>query len=653
MGFKWIDKTANDPVSENDINAIGQAVEALFEEVENGGGGGGGSGTDIKVPTKTSELENDSGFITGNDVPKKLSELEADSITRSDHEPFDFSAYIANFAGHEAEFSFDNLTFRNMGYGSGVSFDGQPLHDVGAPEADTDGASKGYVDNAVNGIPSWAKQPTKPTYTATEVGAVTPAYVDEKLGEIIGSAESIPNYWIAELETKADAIQQAMEKAGRNKSAFLWYTDAHWQYSNAKKSPVLLDYLIKNTPINKVNFGGDIVSDPTTHTHDNITYVYEWRRMISGLPNHHSVIGNHDFFHKTDSAVSDEIKNIAYATMIAPEESYDMTVGGAFYYYIDNKSEKTRYLYLDSGNFDLSDDETSFVINALNTLEKGWHVVAINHIWFQYTASSEPTVGSINPYCQKLLKVFDDYNARKSGTVVMVETGIPYDFTNAEGKVEFCVGGHIHYDYDLKSNGGIPIVLTAPDSYQVRGGDTYVIGTITESAVGAFIADYNQNILTVVGVGRMKSRVINLLTTDNYTNLFDTSADGYLENTRLSTSSTSVLSGNYVTNYIPCNVGDIIRIKGLDVRKISNGNARFHLLDGNKALAVSDCGYVETLIANGYGSVSDDIITLTAGYTGNASSAEISGTKYMRFCGILMDGYTIDDVVITVNEEIV
>ena len=611
------------------------------------------NGEEFPLPSKVSELENDSGFITGNDVPKKLSNLEADFISRSDLEPFYFSAYIANFGGHEMNFEFDNINFKKTLGSLGFDFDGQTLRNVGAPEADTDGASKGYVDNAVKGIPSWAKQPTKPTYTAAEVGAATPAYVDNKVNEIIKSAETVPEYWLSELETKADAIQQAMEKAGRNKSAFLWYTDAHWQYSNAKKSPVLLGYLIKNTPINKVNFGGDIVSDPTTHTHDNITYVYEWRRMISGLPNHHSVIGNHDFFHKTDSAVSDEIKNIAYATMIAPEESYDMTVGGEFYYYIDNKSEKTRYLYLDSGNFDLSDDETSFVINALNTLEKGWHVVAINHIWFQYTASSEPTVGSINAYCQKLLKVFDDYNARKSGTVVMVETGITYDFTTAEGKVEFCVGGHIHYDYDLKSNGGIPIVLTAPDSYQVRGGDTYAIGTITESAVGAFIADYSQNILTVVGVGRMKSRVINLLTTDNYTNLFDTSADGYLENTRLSTSSTSALSGNYVTNYIPCNVGDIIRIKGLDVRKISNGNARFHLLDGNKALAVPDCGYVETLIANGYGSVSDDIITLTAGYTGNASSAEISGTKYMRFCGILMDGYTIDDVVITVNEEIV
>jgi hypothetical protein len=225
--------------------------------------------------------KNGGGGGTSGNVPTKLSELEADSISRSDQEPFDFSAYIANFAGHEAEFSFDNLTFRNMGYGSGVSFDGQPLHDVGAPTSDNDVANKKFVDNKetthntsttahndirqlISGLTSrlnavansddttldqlseivayikankslidsittskvnvsdiidnlttsvsnkplsakmgvelkklidaikipttlpasdvysWAKQPTKPTYTAEEVGAATPAYVDNE-----------------------------------------------------------------------------------------------------------------------------------------------------------------------------------------------------------------------------------------------------------------------------------------------------------------------------------------------------------------------------------------------------------------------------------------------------------------------------------------
>ena len=88
-----------------------------------------------------------------------------------------------------------------------------------------------------------------------------------------------------------------METAGRNKAAFLWYTDAHWDVGNSKVSPKILRYLVKNTSMNKVNFGGDIIGNPTALTHEEIKSVYEWREAIKDLPNHHSVIGNHDNHH--------------------------------------------------------------------------------------------------------------------------------------------------------------------------------------------------------------------------------------------------------------------------------------------------------------------------------------------------------------------
>lgn len=210
MDFKWTDRVAGvDPASANDINTVAHAVEALNEEIKSlpsgGGGGGGGSGTDIKVPTKTSELENDSGFITGNDVPKKLSELEADSITRTDLNPFGFSAYIADFSGHEMNFGFDNITFKKTDYGLGIDFDGQTLHNVGAPTADTDVINKKYVDDAVNGIPSWAKQPTKPTYTAAEVGAIAKNQGSANVGKIL-VVGSDGNLVLADMPVTGDVI---------------------------------------------------------------------------------------------------------------------------------------------------------------------------------------------------------------------------------------------------------------------------------------------------------------------------------------------------------------------------------------------------------------------------------------------------------------
>lgn len=329
-----------------------------------------------------------------------------------------------------------------------------------------------------------------------------------KLLEANDDNSGVPSYWLSELETKADMIQQAMEAAGRNKSAFLWYTDAHWQ-SNSKMSPVLLWYLQRNTPINKVNFGGDIINDPSEFVHANIEYAYEWRRLIANLKNHHSVIGNHDDYHN-----STDVTDITYAFLLAPEESPDMVMGGDFYYYIDVPCEKTRYLYLDSGQYSMSDAEAKWMIDTLASTPAGWHIVAISHIWWQYTAASAPTVGSWNASAKKALDLFDAYNARLSGTATMESTAHTYNFASASGKVEFCIGGHIHYDYDLESDDGIPVIITTADTNQDRVPDSEIdngtVGTITESAVFGVIADYDNSKITVVGVGRGTSREIAL-----------------------------------------------------------------------------------------------------------------------------------------------
>lgn len=324
---------------------------------------------------------------------------------------------------------------------------------------------------------------------------------------------SVPDYWADELATKADAIQTAMEKAGRNKSAFLWYTDAHWVNGNSKVSPALLNYLYMNTPMNKVNFGGDIIGDSLLATRDEMTYLYEWRKAIKDLPNHHSVAGNHDMF--ASDSVDYEDDNYRYAFLIAPEESPDMVMGDGMYYYIDNPAERTRYLYMEflGSNQASLLTQGQFIVDAIKGVPEGWHIVAIAHRWWQYSSSSTPTVGALGTFEADVLSVFDAYNAR--GTRNGSNYFYAQDFKDAKGKVEFCIGGHIHVDYDFESVGGIPIIITAPDTNQNRVPDRTVdsgtVGTTTEAAVFGIIADYNNpdsTKITVVGVGRGTSRVV-------------------------------------------------------------------------------------------------------------------------------------------------
>lgn len=331
--------------------------------------------------------------------------------------------------------------------------------------------------------------------------------------------------WKNHLDTRIEDIRIAMETAGSNKSAFLWYTDGHWTYGS-KTFPMVLKYLYENTAMTKTNFGGDIVDGDVTSSSSNAsayrekkTYLYEWRKAIRDIPNHHSVRGNHDddAFGLYDASGKQNTKPI-YAFLMAAEETPNIVRGSDMYYYIDESSEKTRYLYLDTymctDNSDhVGDPEmVRFVVDTLNSVQAGWHIVAISHIWWLYNDTNNITTGAFPAYCKQLLDIFDAYNARRSGSVTVqkTSTSVSYNFTSGAGKVEFCIGGHTHADQDFTSTEGIPVILTETASYHVRSGLACEAGKISETSVSGIIADYDNKYVRIIRVGRGSSRIIPL-----------------------------------------------------------------------------------------------------------------------------------------------
>lgn len=110
----------------------------------------------IEVPTKTSDLTNDSGFITAAAipaVPTKTSDLTNDS-------GFVTSSAIPN--------STSDLT-NDSGF---ITANDIPAIPSKTSDLQNDsGFITGYTETDPT-VPSWAKQATKPTYTAAEVGAL-------------------------------------------------------------------------------------------------------------------------------------------------------------------------------------------------------------------------------------------------------------------------------------------------------------------------------------------------------------------------------------------------------------------------------------------------------------------------------------------------
>ena len=414
----------------------------------------------------------------------------------------------------------------------------------------------------------------------------------------------IPAYWQTNLNAGVKAINTAMQEAGYNKSAFLFYTDAHWNY-NAKMSPNLLKYLYRNTGMNKTFFGGDIVLNESANA-DAMAYLWQWREQFKGLANHHSVVGNHDDGNTTNNLFSEQY---VYGYLLSAEETPDIVRGEkGLYYYIDSPAEKTRYLFLDTAFQTVLYDpmQMQFVVDALYTTPKNWHIVAVAHTWYNTDYEADPpVVGGISYGGKLLLRMFDAYNARGNGTINVqtsstdsTTTPVDYDFTSCGGKVEFCIGGHTHWDYDGASDAGIPVILCETDSTLVRSGLGAEIGTINESAVSGIVADYDAGKITVIRVGRGASRTVALPPEPvGYTNQLKISTDwegkvyngvGYKDDTRSNSSGVDQSAPGWdVSGFIPAVAGDVIRFKNvtfMDLNGETTGTIRcaMHYFDKDK-----------------------------------------------------------------------
>jgi hypothetical protein len=421
---------------------------------------------------------------------------------------------------------------------------------------------------------------------------------------------------------------------------------------------MLLKYLGKHTAMNKTIFGGDFCNtyeypDTGKTMDDWMSIMRSWKLAIRDIPNHHSVVGNHD---KDVTAISTD--KALYGFLFAPEETNDIVRGGDFYYYIDDPNEKTRYIYLNTGLGTFDDAQCDFTIEALKTLPNDWHIIAISHIWFVYDSTDTPTVGSVPANTQKLLALLDAYNARNSGNVTITQSHA-YNFTDCGGWVEFCIGGHTHVDYNFTSERGIPIILCCTDSKHLRGDYEYKEGTTTEAAVSGIIADYDAKKIKVIRVGRGQSYdvAINRAEPISYTNALKAAIGtdgqpfngglGYKEKCRLSEGNETGASFFDTTGYIAANRGDIIRLRNVTFCEtqyqkscVACYDANFTYLQASPTFptpgAMSDAWAV---VASDDGT---DVVQFTIPTSYNAS------TCYIRIvCSDLNE-----NSIITVNEEI-
>lgn len=197
------------------------------------------------------------------------------------------------------------------------------------------------------------------------------------------------------------------------------------------------------------------------------------------------------------------------------------------------------------------------------------------------------------------------------------------------------------YTITYNANGG----SGAPSSQTKTHGAGLTLSTTKPTKANASANDYTVTLDANGGV------------CSSYTNLADPTSEEWLFGYRLRTSGEiTSCANNYVTNVIPCKPGDVIRVKGLDIAWSGSNRSNCWFLAEDRKTILAICNVVSSSYNTYNGWTYDAVNAIFTHYVGSNTyqieNGSVSDIRYFRFNGQLFSGYTENDVIITVNQEI-
>lgn len=349
------------------------------------------------------------------------------------------------------------------------------------------------------------------------------AQARENIGVGMVGEVTLPDYWESYLPNKIAAIKAHQDEGGKDCFSFVVMTDIHYPSNLGKRSPAIAKRIIDECDIKYALVLGDVRNRGCYDTKE--LAEEEWKNvdaMFSPLRGHIlQTQGNHDAgYGRGDYDGDGDIDTFAYE--FTPAEMFERVyrkagmAGDAVYdasgtaFYIDDKPNKVRYIMLNTqlnfnGNIGYDSYET---VNGMAKYPSMWK--------FRYTQ------------CQYDFLINDALST------------IPSD---AWGII---IGSHI----PINQSGEMPeypVMVGVLNAYQNK---TSFTGEYAGTAGGTIQA---------------------------YTNLADPSTKGdstssklWLDGYRLNSGGAPEANASYmVTNVIPCENGDVVRIKGLNASAIN------------------------------------------------------------------------------------
>lgn len=368
-----------------------------------------------------------------------------------------------------------------------------------------------------------------PEYVPANLGAenAVRALVTDAEGNVIAGdpVDRMPDYWQAYLEEKLPAIRAQIAAGGADTEVFAYFTDHHIgcvnNLDNANNTRHIIDFLRRHTPIRKVFFGGDILNTTASQTHDHVLrwlWAFHDDYIRRGV---YPVIGNHEISTQYDTSGNHISFDEAYAILFR-EAEHTADTGKKLYYFLDNPSQKIRYIVLDTESEAIGGNtaQLQWFTEALGSMDKDWTAVMFAHNFSNVSGYDTPD----NPV---ITQIAGAYNRRTAGSA----GDVAWDFSHGKGTVACLICGHIHLDGSGVNNGILVINVTtdcganvynaAPDN--TNGANRHA-GDVSEQAVELFFVNTAEKTIKTIRLGYGEDREWNYGSGSQPVNPFDQAA---------------------------------------------------------------------------------------------------------------------------------
>ena len=428
----------------------------------------------------------------------------------------------------------------------------------------------------------------------------------------------IPTYWQTAIDEAVAKVKELQNIAGYNCVNYVWFSDIHYnardagnQYTNELGNISAKIMNECNIPL-AISTGDEAESGSAASE----TYIANDIKAVENILSPISIEkllrmrGNHD---DVWGSYASGDSTIYYVNKISPSKIWNtmhrkqmqdfrrVSGGDGTYFYVDNIPQKTRFICLNSHFYDgeeiingtVKKMTTGFGIEQLEWLANVALPVDENIEKILIFTHVPPTASTINGRTDYLGQYSDGTDFRGIITAycnASSYTGsISADY--ADKNVSKVVGifcGHCHVDAIVTDDLPCPIITIRCASNIDYDTDVYpkgtrVLGSDNETALDIVTVDTKNGNIYMTRLGLGEDRVCNYLGEQltTYTNMLDQA--GYTEGYRISSSSGEVSANTAtdLTGFIPCQRGDIIRLKNIAF-PVSTANVGVHFYASDK-----------------------------------------------------------------------